>query len=214
MPRYCPTCGNSSDRMQFFGNFCEECTRKKFAESLISSIEVYRCKSCGRIKAGGGFAQPGSDSLAAAVKKQLGGYAIKIIGIGEDECSAKVLVSQDTAHGTISSEKEIVISYKKVLCERCYRKACNYHEAVVQLRGDMQRAQKMLARITKYFEDRNGFITKVEENDNGMDVYLSSKKLASAFMSRMDLKPVMSYTLVGVRKGKKVYKNTYALRFG
>ena len=106
-----------------------------------------------------------------------------------------------------------MLTYKKYLCEKCYRKACNYHEAVVQLRGNMQRAEKMLAKITKYFEARDEFITKVEEADNGMDVFLSNKKLATAFMSRNDLKPVVSFTLVGVKKGRKVYKNTYALRF-
>jgi NMD protein affecting ribosome stability and mRNA decay len=49
--------------------------------------------------------------------------------------------------------------------------------------------------------------------DNGLDVYLSSKSLATLFIMKQRLKPETSYTLAGVKQGKRVYKNTYALRF-
>ena len=212
MPKYCPTCGNYSDKIRFFGNFCEDCTKAKFLGSVPKEVEIQRCKSCGRIKAAGAFAEPGSQSLRSAISQQLGRYSVKLLGNPEGS-TAKLRISEETPEGVVSAEHDVSISYKKVLCDRCYKKACNYHEAVVQLRGSRQRSERMLEKIARYFDERDGFVTKVEEADNGIDVYLSSKKLASAFMSRMGLKPVVSYTLVGVKKGRKVYKNTYALRF-
>ena len=214
MPKYCPTCGNSSDSIAFFGNFCEDCTKKKLASELPAGVELRRCKRCGKIKAGGSFVQPDARSLGAAISHQLGGYGVKFIGIDESGSRARISVSEETGNGTVAVEHEVSVEYKGVLCEVCYKKACNYHEAIVQLRGDSSKAQRMLEKLAKYVEHRNGFVTKVEDADNGVDVYLSSKKLATAFMSAMKLKPVVSFTLSGVKNGRKVYKNTYALRFG
>ncbi len=215
MPKYCPTCGNSSASVAFFGNFCEDCTKKKLASSLPASVELKRCKRCGNIKAVGAFAQPDARSLVSAIGQQLGGgYLIKFIGMDESAGRARLSISEDTPNGTVTVEHEIALEYKGVLCEVCYKKASNYHEAVVQLRGDSARGQRMLEKLNTYVERRNGFITKVEDADNGVNVYVSSKKLASAFMFAMKLKPVVSFTLAGVKKGRRVYKNTYALHFG
>ena len=49
--------------------------------------------------------------------------------------------------------------------------------------------------------------------DNGYDVYVSNKLLANAFIAERNIVAKTSYTLSGLNKsGKKVYKNTYAIR--
>ena len=70
----------------------------------------------------------------------------------------------------------------------------------------------MISKVNKYFERHQEFVTKIEQIDNGYDMYLSSKKLVTAFLSLMNIKATVSYTLHGLRKGKKIYRNTYSIR--
>jgi NMD protein affecting ribosome stability and mRNA decay len=211
MPKYCPTCGNSSDKVRFYGNFCEECTKRKFSEDLKGDAEIIRCKRCGRIKAHGIFVPPNGKNLADAIKQGFKHKDITLIDYSED--SALVDLSELTDNGTVNVEHTIKLSYQKVLCDVCYKKACNYHEATMQLRGNPDKIEKLMQRLTKYYEIHDQFISKIEEADGGLDVYLSSKSLANLFIMKHRLKPETSYTLAGVKQGKRVYKNTYALRF-
>ncbi len=210
MTKFCPTCANSSDKVRFYGNFCEECTKRKFSEDLKEKVEIIRCKRCGRIRVHGIFAPPNGQNLSEAIKQGFKGKDVKLIDYSE--VNADIDLSEMTENGTISVERSVALSYKKTLCDVCYKKACNYHEATVQLRGSPDRIEKLVQKLTYYTEENNEFISKVESVDNGLDIYLSSKKLTTAFMAKMKFHPQMSYTLAGVRLGKKVYKNTYALR--
>jgi NMD protein affecting ribosome stability and mRNA decay len=94
MPKFCPTCGNSSDKVRFYGNFCEDCTKRKFSEDLTESSEVIRCKRCGRIKSLGVFVPPNGKNLAAAIKQHFKHKDIKLIDYSED--SAVVDLSEMT----------------------------------------------------------------------------------------------------------------------
>lgn len=213
MPKFCPTCGNSSDKVTFYGNFCENCTNKKFDSGLPAQVEIVRCKRCGKIKAFGLFVEPGKRSVEEAIRQYLNKYAVTLIGT--DDKSAKVYITDDTQNGPVMVEHRFEIEYKKTLCEMCYKKACNYHEAVIQLRGsDRAKIEHFVESITRFFDNNHEFVAKVEESSDGLDMFMSNKRLTSAFMSSRKLKPTMSYTLAGLKNGKKVYKNTYALRFG
>ncbi len=210
MPKYCPTCGNSSDKVRFYGNFCEDCTKRKFSEDLIESAEVIRCKRCGRIKSRGVFVPPNGQNLAAAIKQVFKHKDVKLIDYSED--SALIDLSSLTDNGTVNIEHRIKLMYKKVLCDVCYKKACNYHEALMQLRGNPDKIEKIMQRLTKYYEIHDQFISKIETADGGLDVYLSSKALAKLFVMKQRLHPETSFTLAGVKNGQRVYKNTYAIR--
>ncbi len=211
MPKFCPTCGNSSDKVRFFGNFCENCTKNKFSENLKEEVEVLRCKRCGRIRAHGVFVPPNGANLAEAIKHNFKGRDVTLIDYSED--GAKIDLSEMTENGTVNVEHDLKVKYKKQLCEVCYKKACNYHEACVQLRGNPDRIEKFMEKLTRYFESNNEFISKIEQAEHGLDVYLSNKRLTSAFISKLELHPTMSYTLAGVKNGKRVYKNTYSVRY-
>lgn len=211
MPKFCPTCGNSSDKTRFYGNFCEECTKRKFSENLKEEVEILRCKRCGRIRSHGIYVPPNGPNLADAIKQHFKGKDVSLIDYSED--TAKVELSEMTEGGTVMVEHAIELKYKKQLCDVCYKKACNYHEACMQLRGNPDRIEKFMERLTRYFEAHDAFISKIEQAEHGLDVYLSSKALANSFISKLDLHPETSYTLAGVKNGKRVYKNTYAIRY-
>ncbi len=211
MPKYCPTCGNSSDKVNFYGNFCQDCTKRKFSEDLKENVEILRCKRCGRIRSRGVYVPPNGTNLAAAIKQHFKGKDVTLIDYSED--GAIVELSEMTVNRTVTFEHGLKLTYKKQLCDVCYKKACNYHEACIQLRGNPDRIEKFMEKLTRYFEAHDAFISKIEEAEHGLDVYLSSKALANSFIQRLELKPETSYTLAGVKNGKRVYKNTYAIRY-
>lgn len=211
MPKFCPTCGNSSDKTRFYGNFCEDCTKRKFSEHIKDKVEIIRCKRCGRIRARGVFVPPNGMNLADAIKQHYKGRDVKLIDYSED--SAQIDLSEATENGTVTVQHNIGLDYRKQLCDVCYKKACNYHEAVIQLRGSPDRIESFMEKLTKFFEVHDQFISKIETAEHGLNVYLSSKSLAGAFITRMKLHPETSYTLAGVKNGKRVYKNTYAIRY-
>ena len=210
MPKYCPTCGNSSDKAMFYGNFCEDCTKKKHSEDLVPNVEIIRCKRCGMIRAKGLFVQPNGRNLEAAIAQGMKGHEIHLIDYSENSATIEVL--ERTQGGVVPIEHKLNLLYKKTLCEVCFKKAANYHEAVIQLRGNAIRMEKMVEKVTRYFESNNQFISKIEYTDNGIDLYMSSKAVANSFMTRMKLHPERSYTLAGLKHGKQIYKNTYSLQ--
>lgn len=214
MPRFCPTCGNSSDKVAFLGNFCIDCAKKKFGESLDKKVEILWCRKCGRIKSGKSlvYEDINGRSLESAMRQHFHRYSGCHL-IDYTDKTARLDISEETSHGKISVEHEVEIEVKKKMCDICYKRACNYHEAVMQLRGNRSKIERFVEKLTRYVEMNNGFITKVEEKDGGLDIYLSSKSIASAFVSKLRLHPNMSYTLAGVKGGKQVYKNTYAIRY-
>ncbi len=211
MPKYCPTCGNSSDKIAFYGNFCSACTKEKFSNGLQPGVEILFCKRCGRIKAGGAFASMSGKNLELAIKPTFRKYVVHLLDYSKDK--AKIEVSEETAFGPLAVDHDIELTYKKALCDICYKKACNYHEAVVQLRGNSHRIKKFMESISRYFDAHNEFVCRIEQADNGMDMYMSNKRLTAAFISRSKIHPTVSFTLAGVRNGKKLYKNTYAIHF-
>lgn len=213
MPKFCPTCGNSSDVIEFLGNFCINCAREKFKSTLPKSVEISLCKKCGKIKAGKSIVyEPiNGRSIEMAIRQHFHRYKCHLISYTDK--TALVDISDETENGIISAEHELELEFKKTNCDICYKKSCNYHEAVIQLRGNQHKIEKFIERITRYFEINNGFVTKIEEDPNGINLYLSSKSLAGAFISRLKLHPNTSYTLSGVKNGKRVYKNTYAIRY-
>ena len=211
MPKFCPTCGNSSDKFKFFGNFCENCAREKFLSKLPKISEILVCKRCGMIKAGGKFVPPSGHNIELAIAPQMGKYAVHLIDY--DNESAKLDISEDTEYGRLSAEITIEIKQKKALCEMCYKKACNYYEAVIQLRGNNYKIARFIERITRFFDMNNEFIGKVERDPDGTNLYLSNKRLAQAYISKNRLHSTNSFTLAGVKNGKRIYKNTYAIRY-
>lgn len=213
MVKHCPTCHRTSKEARFYGEFCEFCMRDKLEKKLKPALEVPWCKRCERVDTGGRqFKDEDEVSVEAALQNDLKGYKVRLIKY-DDHKSARVEVTE-TLHGEeLSLEKDFELKFKNTICDKDYRIAAGYYEAVLQLRGSAQRAKTFIGRITRYFERNDQFISRIMVVDGGYDVYLSDKKLAAHFIEMQGLKPTTSYTLYGVKSGKKVYRNTYAIRF-
>ncbi|MDE1851933.1 MAG: hypothetical protein KGH69_04580 [Candidatus Micrarchaeota archaeon] len=209
MPKSCPTCSRTSNDAKFFGSFCEYCARDKLSARLANEVEVTWCKRCMRIKGKEGFVAPTGRNFETVMGSRFRGYSIHLVKLNRN--SVVLDIAEETADGQLSVEKEVGIKYSKTLCDMCYKKSSDYYEAVVQLRGNPSKVERLAASLERYFERRNQFVSKIEREDNGLNVYLSDKRMASEFMSNKRLKPTMSYTLAGIKSGRKIYKNTYAL---
>jgi nonsense-mediated mRNA decay protein 3 len=210
MPKHCPLCNRSSDEAEFYGDFCRYCSEDKIRNSTPSRLSVERCKRCGRVRIKGRFMKPNRERLEEMLNSQIKDREIKLISYMDS--SLLTLVTERTPEHAISAEKEISLIYKNSICEKCRKKSGSYYEAIVQLRGSRDRMEKLMLSIASYLESRDEFVAKVESIDNGFDMYISSKKCISDYIAARKLKPTVSYTLYGMKRGKKVYRNTYAIR--
>jgi len=209
--KHCPICNSSSADVRFYGEFCEKCSSDKLREKLPSEVEVFRCRVCGKIRTKEGELEEDKKSLLLVIQQRLVKYKVRLISYADEK--AVIDVVDQKGEQPLATEKEVAIKYRKMTCESCYKKIGGYYEAVLQLRGDDERIARFMEKFERYNESRHQFIAKTEKVDNGYDVYVSSKAVASAYISEKNLTATTSYTLSGLNKsGKKVYKNTYAIR--
>lgn len=218
MTIYCPTCNNSSDRVMFIGEFCEECTIKKLRKLIPEVVEVYFCRICGRVRAGQEYYEASNKAIAAAIDDYLHDYGLKNVRTGvesiNDSTGMAVLRLHFNIEGAkVTFEKEVRLKRLHRTCDRCLKERSGYFEATVQLRGDPDKIEKTLERMSKFLARYNAFVTKVDRTENGIDIYTSDKKATSQFFASRKLKPKVSYVLSGLKRNRRVYKHVYLLRF-
>ncbi len=209
--KHCPLCNRSSDETMFYGEFCRYCTEEKLTKKIPDNVEAHLCKRCGRLQIGSGrFAKLSGRSLETALQHIMNKFIVHVISF--DEQHVVIDVTEEGHRYNVSAEKTVGIKFRKTMCDTCVRKACSYYEAVLQLRGDEERVANFERSIEKYIIKRGGFISKIEDIDNGRDMYISSKQLVGNYLAQRHIKAVTSYTLYGLKQGKKIYRNTYAIR--
>ncbi len=107
----------------------------------------------------------------------------------------------------------------KDVCQACSRISGMYYEAIIQIRGNKKEkvksfVEKKINELSK--KDELSFISKIEEKKKGLDIYVGSKKAAKSILKEAkklyNLETKESYTLIGERKGKKLYRVTILLR--
>ena len=214
MPKYCPTCNRSSDDCSFVGEFCGFCVADKLKRKMPKTLKIYQCRFCKRVKVGQTFMEAGNEKrvLSRAIKYELGpAFEVGVLQYGRNGI-AKCVITQAVEGGDAKFEADINIKLLHETCQKCYRISAGYYQGIVQLRGDREKMDRIQAKLGRYLERRGGYITKVEEADNGLDIYVSNKEATNNFFIDHDLKPLRSYRLWGVKKGKKINRNTYALR--
>jgi NMD protein affecting ribosome stability and mRNA decay len=209
MPRHCATCSRTESEAKFYGDFCEYCTRDKIFKGLPEEVKVRTCKRCERIWTGTRFTAPTKKAVEDALGLHIKGYSIKVLEFTGD--TVKVELGEELKEGTITLEKEFKVKQDKVVCGDCYKRASGYWEACIQLRGGEAKVAKAAERIEKYVAHSGAFITKSEDAPNGIDIYVSNKKTVNEMLLYFHMKAVQTFTLYGVKQGRRVYRNTYSL---
>ena len=107
-------------------------------------------------------------------------------------------------------EKKIDIRIKARQCANCSMKSGNYHEAIIQVRGENK--NNIIKKLTNALKSSE--VTKIIERKEGYDIKLIKKSKAASIMKHVknicDIKT--SFKLVGEKNGRKLYRDTYSLR--
>jgi NMD protein affecting ribosome stability and mRNA decay len=151
-------------------------------------------------------------SLGKAIEFELklnSNWKVKVKDYGDETINAVFIFNYENEK--VGFNKELKYKFAKQTCQRCERISGGYYEAIAQLRGSGERINNLIKKITKYVERREGFITKIEIVENGKDVYVSDKLIMNEFFKDYDLKPKRSFRLYGMKRGKKLFRNTYSL---
>jgi nonsense-mediated mRNA decay protein 3 len=208
----CPTCSRSSKDCRFVGDFCEFCAIDIAKRQAPASVEIEQCRLCGRIRLKGVYQDMDGDSIRAAIESEMKmrDWNVEVVSFTDKEVLVRFYYG--AGKEPISFEKGLHLKVSHRTCTDCFRKSSGYYEAIVQLRGNADRVERESGRIGRYMQSRGAFVSKVEKIEGGSDVYLSSKALANEFFMQRKLKPKKSFTLYGMKNGKRLYRNTYFLR--
>ena len=200
MERFCPICGKSDQKVPFHGELCMECAKVRV--SPLPTVRVRICPKCnevidkGRKKKELTFDQEASRLLK--IKQNNPKYS-------EDYKT----VEYDTPAGRIT--QDIVLLTEKEMCADCARKGSQYFEAIVQLRGDELKVERMAHILIKRITSRS-FVPKIDELKEGLDIYCGSRNEAIAALNSQQLGYLRTEKLAGEKNGKRLYRTTLLVR--
>ena len=101
---------------------------------------------------------------------------------------------------------------EKTQCPDCCLESGGYHEAIIQIRGPIDKAKALAKKaVTKISEKTS--ITQVDESKHGVDVLVLRKRPAIEFVQSTNKDYVQTRKLVTqTRDGKRVYRSTLCIR--
>ncbi len=174
-------------------------------------MKLKYCKRCGRIGTPLGMRAITNEALGLALAKELFSSKCRVKVRSFEHGNAKVEVEgYKVDEDSINFPLDLEVAMIHEICQDDYRRSSGYYEAIVQIRGNADKAQRLFKRIDKFLAARGAFIGKVETKElTGMDLYVSDKALLNDFMKRTKTKSKRSYTLYSVKGGKRIFRNTY-----
>lgn len=215
MTIHCPICNRSSDDVRFVGDFCEFCIADRLKRKIPEVVKVYQCRFCEKMKVGSTYmGGPGDmNALGKAIRVALGLKEIYKVKVNEytNWGMARCMITCEYEDQRIDFDASIKVKVLHETCQRCYRISAGYYQAIIQLRGNRVKIDALAGKVQRFFVKEGGFVTKTEQAENGIDIYVSDKLIAAEFFKYMRLKPKKSWRLFGVKNGKDLTRNTYAL---
>ena len=206
--RNCPRCGVSEEKSPFIDELCVECRLKDLRLSWPSLVEFARCPKCSRIWRDRTWKPTAPSLIASVVQKKMERAGLE----GHYNIEAGMWEGVWRAGGVSVPYTHVVrIAYEGQQCTECERSSGNYHEAIVQLRGDPARVASALKRISRRLEHRT-FIAKVVPMHGGEDIYVGVKKDVEEIIRRENYKFVRTEKLVGQKEGGRLYRTTFLVR--
>jgi len=209
--KFCFLCGKKSEKL--IKGYCEECYKKKFQLIEVpEEISVTICSRCKKIKERYKWIENEIDEILR--------NKIKVIG---RDVSIRIEKNEDAkihARGFLEGSKsikeethEVKIKLEKITCPTCSRKAGQYYESTVQIRGILTNDD--MDAVDDVVLERGGFY-RIKEVKGGYDLFISDKSLArkivEVFSNRHKVEIKKSFKLLTRRDGKDIYRDTILLR--
>ncbi len=200
----CPKCGRTSDEVEFIDAFC--IYDYPLNIKTPDRVELEQCTRCGRIRIRGEWTPYSEKKVADLVLSRCKG----------DFEEASYDMAYQTASflvrkGSARVERKIPLDIRRTICPQCSRISGGYFEAIIQLRGDQAKAEKLAGTLLKRLEKKT-FVTRTEEKDEGLDLYIGNSKAVVALMGELGLKVLITKKLVGREEGKRLYRTTFLVR--
>ncbi|MBN1432512.1 MAG: 60S ribosomal export protein NMD3 [Methanomicrobiaceae archaeon] len=230
----CPKCGRPTEE-----GFCGNC-RVEETEWMICQprVQCTHCPTCGSLKTGSMWSDTNLQREDLIEEQAMSGVKIHedvedyIVSLSHyDPSPNRTMVRVDIA-GTlygihVEQSCNILIVWIKEQCDRCSRLSGSYYAGIIQVRAEgrkpdeweKERALEIAANLEESFQmngDRLSFITKSEENKDGVDIVISSHSIGESISKEIKDRLGGKYTrhpkLIGEKKGKPVYRITYLVR--
>jgi len=219
----CPTCGALEGEKQFINAFCINCFTKqcKLVETP-KEITLVHCTKCGRIRAGGEWINARHDENEKQFQQRvLKEIILKKTRLTPEASILKASVEREknfalfravlTFEGKqIEMSAKILVAEEKRACEDCGKKAGGYYEAIIQLRGNLKRVERIALQLERALNQKT--FVEVITRKEGVDLQVGSKHAALQTLSQTGLTYSLSHKLVGVKKGKRVHRVTACIR--
>jgi len=209
----CAKCGKKEAITK---GLCRDCYLEKVELDLPKRIELDRCE-CGAIYHRGSWGIEIDSILRDVLERKLrrAEFSAKVKKYSLTEKKGRLLaeveieVKVPEIHASKVVKKELELAFRRRLCTKCIRKRGGYYEAKVQLRGiGIDEAKEIL---TRFAEE----VSKVEEAKGGADLYFVSKSAAKKLASELKRRGFMvkrSAKLVGMKKGKRLFREIYSIK--
>jgi len=219
----CIVCGKEIKK----GNLCRECLLKRHELFTIKKFEVILC-NCGSVLVQPTTPDPRNyhkrgrwkrfPSIEKALRYLINSnikseHELSSLDIETEVLSDRV-VFKLIGYGRIKGYKKVESKrfearLKRTLCTECAKKAGGYYEAVLQIRANKK------DEIMKVVEKYGDAVSRVKEVRGGIDVFFVKKNVAkkvSRVLRAMGYEIKTSYKLIGVKEGKKIYREYYSVK--
>ncbi|VVC01607.1 NMD3 family protein [uncultured archaeon] len=200
MARYCPICGKSDEKVAFHGELCMDCARERVPQ--FPNVHVGICQKCGEV------IDKGRKKKEMTIEEEIS----RILKIKQQKpvyAPEYKSVEYDTPYGRIS--QDILVLFDKNMCVDCARSGSQYFEAIIQLRDNPDKVERMAERLIKRISSRS-FVPKIEELKEGIDIYCGSRNEAIAALNSQQLGYLRTEKLAGEKNGKRLYRTTLLVR--
>src|SRR3989338_3996353 len=168
---FCVRCGKTAE----IEKFCAECFAAGAKLFSVKDFKVEMC-SCGMINDREWKKESMSDRRAGRMKEygQVDGIRFTQRRIG-NRIRVHLTASGSVKNIPVEQENDFIITVRTIRCDICSKKSGNYHEAVMQARGDMP--EKIVDRIRRMCRPED--ITAVIPLKSGYDVRFMDKGVAN-----------------------------------
>lgn len=224
MKQFCPKCGTSIDTPLGPKGLCKNCYRERHdLVELPDEIRFDQCSQCNDYKIQNTWNEftgvqdmifdllkPHEEEdieMSASFQSTGETYTVHVIMI--DEIDGK----------QVEQTQKVQLVPEKTQCPTCARFHGGYFEAIVQLRGAISEDQfgtLMDAAADLTNEDKNHFISNVEERDGGYDIYTSSKTMAKRLVDQLQEHTSVDITRsrerIGEKDGEPVFRTVISAR--
>lgn len=201
---FCIKCGNPA----VAGNFCKKCFLKREKLFELDNFTVNICPACGNYSGG---TIENQIKNRVKTKNTIRSCTVKTREYG-NRIIAKVICTGiiRPLKSTVPEKKEITITKRRLKCNNCIKLLGGYYEAVLQLRGP--NINRILNKVGKILPEI--VVVSVDTLKEGYNIKLADKKIAAKVIRQLReyFSVKESYKLVGEKKGKRLYRNFYAIR--